>query len=75
MFQMANEQNPCPCDFGDTLDYKGLGDEISVGPVSAYLTKPSISTDKAVIVVHDIFGWKIPNTRYIADLISSNGYM
>ncbi|KAJ7338400.1 hypothetical protein JRQ81_011892 [Phrynocephalus forsythii] len=73
--KMANEQNPCPCDFGDLLDYKELGNEVCVGHIKAYLNKPSISTDKAVILIHDIYGWKTPNTRYMADLISSSGYI
>uniref|UniRef100_A0ABM5GAA0 Carboxymethylenebutenolidase homolog n=1 Tax=Pogona vitticeps TaxID=103695 RepID=A0ABM5GAA0_9SAUR len=72
---MANEQNPCPCDIGDKFEYKGLGNDISVGHIKAYLNKPSVSTDKAVIVIHDIFGWQLPNTRYIADLFTSNGYI
>ncbi|KAK9403635.1 carboxymethylenebutenolidase like [Crotalus adamanteus] len=34
-----------------------------------------VHTDAAVIVIHDIFGWQLPNTRYIADLVASNGYI
>ncbi|XP_053253149.1 carboxymethylenebutenolidase homolog [Podarcis raffonei] len=71
---MANEEKPCPCDIGDKFEYEGHGQEISVGHIKAYINKPSHSTDKAVIVIHDIFGWQLPNTRYIADMLASHGY-
>ncbi|XP_060628692.2 carboxymethylenebutenolidase homolog [Anolis sagrei] len=72
---MANEARPCPCDLGDTFDYEGQGHEVSIEHIKAYLTKPPHHTDKAVIVIHDVFGWQLPNTRYIADMLASNGYI
>ncbi|XP_075684637.1 carboxymethylenebutenolidase homolog isoform X2 [Rhinoderma darwinii] len=72
---MANESNPCPCDIGDKLEYGGKGCEIQIDHIKAYVSKPLCSTDKAVIVVQDIYGWKLPNTQFIADLIASHGYM
>uniref|UniRef100_A0A8C3LU29 Carboxymethylenebutenolidase homolog n=1 Tax=Chrysolophus pictus TaxID=9089 RepID=A0A8C3LU29_CHRPC len=71
---MANELRPCPCDIGDRFDYGGRGQEVQVEHIKAYVSKPSTSTDKAVIVIHDIFGWELPNTRYIADMLTANGY-
>lgn len=71
---MANEARPCPCDIGDKLDYGGLGEEIKIGHVNAYVVKPSTKSDKAVIVIQDIYGWQLPNTRYMADMLSANGY-
>ncbi|KAJ7397266.1 Carboxymethylenebutenolidase like protein [Pitangus sulphuratus] len=72
---MANESRPCPCDIGDRFDYGGRGQEVQVEHIKAYVCKPSTSTDKAVIVIHDIFGWQLPNTRYIADMLTTNGYI
>ncbi|XP_048371140.1 carboxymethylenebutenolidase homolog isoform X1 [Sphaerodactylus townsendi] len=72
---MANEANPCPCNIGDTFDYRSLGCEISVEHISAYLCKPSLSAEKAVIVIHDIYGWQLPNTRCIVDMLAANGYL
>nr|XP_003219860.1 PREDICTED: carboxymethylenebutenolidase homolog [Anolis carolinensis] len=72
---MANEAKPCPCNLGDKFDYEGQGHEVSVEHIRAYLTKPPHHTDKAVIVIHDIFGWQLPNTRYIADMLASKGYI
>ncbi|XP_042317745.1 carboxymethylenebutenolidase homolog [Sceloporus undulatus] len=72
---MANEANPCPCNIGDKFEYEGLGHEVSVEHIKAYLNKPSHQTDKAVIVIHDVFGWQLPNTRFIADMLTSNGYI
>ncbi|XP_042664549.1 carboxymethylenebutenolidase homolog [Centrocercus urophasianus] len=72
---MANELRPCPCDIGDRFDYGGRGQEVQVEHIKAYVSKPSTSTDKAVIVIHDVFGWELPNTRYIADMLTTNGYV
>lgn len=72
---MANESNPCPCDIGDKSEYGGKGSEVQIEHLKAYVSKPVYSTEKAVIVVQDIFGWQLPNTRFIADLIASHGYM
>uniref|UniRef100_A0A8C4VQN4 Carboxymethylenebutenolidase homolog n=1 Tax=Gopherus evgoodei TaxID=1825980 RepID=A0A8C4VQN4_9SAUR len=51
---MANEARPCPCDIGDRFEYGGLGHEVQVEHIKAYVCKPSISTGKAVIVIQDI---------------------
>lgn len=72
---MANESNPCPCDIGDRMEYGGLGQEVQIEHINAYIVKPPIPSDKAIIVIQDIYGWKLPNTRYIADMLSSNGYI
>ncbi|NXG35113.1 CMBL Carboxymethylenebutenolidase, partial [Dromaius novaehollandiae] len=72
---MANEAKPCPCDIGDRFNYEGCGQEVQVEHIKAYVCKPSGKSDKAVIVIHDIFGWQLPNTRYIADLLTANGYI
>lgn len=71
---MANEASPCPCDIGHRLEYGGMGREVQVEHIRAYVTGPPADTGKAVIVVQDIFGWELPNTRYMADLIAGNGY-
>ncbi|MBN3304031.1 CMBL Carboxymethylenebutenolidase, partial [Amia calva] len=72
---MANEAKPCPCDIGDKMDYGGLGEEVQIEHIQAYVTKPTSGTDKAVIVIQDIYGWQLPNTRYMADLLASHGYI
>lgn len=51
-----------------------MGQEVQVEHIKAYVTKAPFHTDKAVIVIQDIFGWQLPNTRYMADLIAGNGY-
>lgn len=72
---MANEAKPCPCDIGDRMEYGGLGQEVQIGHTNGYLVKPSNASDKAIIVIQDIYGWQLPNTRYMADMLSANGYM
>lgn len=71
---MANEANPCPCDIGHRLEYGGMGQEVQVEHIKAYVTRSPVDAGKAVIVVQDIFGWQLPNTRYMADMIAGNGY-
>lgn len=72
---MANESNPCPCDLGDKIEYGGLGQEVQMEHIKAYVVKPTSPKDKAVIVIHDIFGWQLPNTRYMAEMLAADGYM
>ncbi|KAK7879388.1 hypothetical protein WMY93_030724 [Mugilogobius chulae] len=72
---MANEANPCPCDIGDRIEYGCLGQEVKIEHIHAYVVKPTTASEKAIIVIQDIFGWKLPNTRYIADMLASNGYI
>lgn len=72
---MANEAKPCPCDIGDRMEYGGLGQEVQIEHIKAYVVKPSTVSDKAIIVIQDIFGWQLPNTRYMADMLATNGYM
>ncbi|KAG8442609.1 hypothetical protein GDO86_011408 [Hymenochirus boettgeri] len=72
---MANEAQPCPCDIGDKFEYGSKGQEIQIEHIKSYVSRPDSGTDKAVIVVQDIFGWQLPNTRYIADLLTAHGYI
>ncbi|XP_076868943.1 carboxymethylenebutenolidase homolog [Brachyhypopomus gauderio] len=72
---MANEARPCPCDIGDRMEYGSLGQEVQIEHIQSYVVKPKCPTEKAVIVIQDIFGWQLPNTRYMADMLSSNGYV
>lgn len=72
---MANEAKPCPCDIGDRMEYGALGQEVQIEHFKAYVVKPSTASDKAIIVIQDIFGWQLPNTRYMADMLAANGYM
>ncbi|XP_006900228.1 PREDICTED: carboxymethylenebutenolidase homolog [Elephantulus edwardii] len=71
---MANEAAPCPCDIGHRMEYGGQGCVVQVEHIRAYLSKPPVDTGKAVVVIQDIFGWQLPNTRYMADMIAANGY-
>ncbi|XP_026035210.1 carboxymethylenebutenolidase homolog isoform X1 [Astatotilapia calliptera] len=72
---MANEAKPCPCDIGDRMEYGALGQEVQMEHFKAYVVKPSTASDKAIVVIQDIFGWQLPNTRYMADMLAANGYI
>nr|XP_046226988.1 carboxymethylenebutenolidase homolog [Scatophagus argus] len=72
---MANEAKPCPCDIGDRMEYGGLGQEVQIEHIKAYVVKPSCASDKAILLIQDIFGWQLPNTRYMADMLAANGYI
>ncbi|OXB65191.1 hypothetical protein ASZ78_004948, partial [Callipepla squamata] len=71
-FQMAD---PFLYNTGERSGYGCLGHELQVEHIKAYVCRPSYFTDKAVIVVHDIFGWMFPDIRYIVDLIAGHGYI
>ncbi|KAM7071285.1 carboxymethylenebutenolidase homolog [Acridotheres tristis] len=51
-----------------------VGQELQVEHIKVYICKPPASTGKSVIVIHDMFGWQLPNTRYMADMLTTNGY-
>uniref|UniRef100_A0A8C5M659 Carboxymethylenebutenolidase homolog n=1 Tax=Leptobrachium leishanense TaxID=445787 RepID=A0A8C5M659_9ANUR len=71
---MANEAQPCPCNLGDLFDYKGLGEEVQIDHIKAYVCKSKTPSDKAVIVIQDVYGWELPNTRLFVDVLASHGY-
>ncbi|NWV63289.1 CMBL Carboxymethylenebutenolidase, partial [Malurus elegans] len=70
--QMAD---PFLYDTGDRSHYGCLGQEVQIEYLKAYICRPSVFTDKAVIVAHDVFGWRFPDIRYIVDLMASHGYI
>lgn len=51
-----------------------MGQEVSVEHIRAYVTRAPVDSGRAVLVIQDIFGWQLPNTRYMADMIASNGF-
>ncbi|POI33687.1 hypothetical protein CIB84_002561, partial [Bambusicola thoracicus] len=71
-FQMAD---PFLYNTGERSGYGCLGHEVQIEHIKAYVCRPSYFTDKAVIVIHDIFGWMFPDIRYIVDLIAGHGYI
>uniref|UniRef100_A0A8C4VUW6 Carboxymethylenebutenolidase homolog n=1 Tax=Gopherus evgoodei TaxID=1825980 RepID=A0A8C4VUW6_9SAUR len=72
---MTSDAQPFLYDIGKRTDYVGLGHEEQVEHIKAYVCKPSSVTDKAVIVIHDIYGWQFPDIRYITDLVAAEGYV
>ncbi|XP_075922241.1 carboxymethylenebutenolidase homolog isoform X4 [Petromyzon marinus] len=76
---MANEAKPCPCELGDVMPYSGQGQEVRAGHVDSYLSaaQPGANGEASVrglIIIQDIYGWKLPNTRFIADWLAGQGY-
>ncbi|XP_078454245.1 carboxymethylenebutenolidase homolog isoform X2 [Lampetra planeri] len=77
--KMANEAKPCPCELGDVMPYSGKGQEVRAGHVDSYLSaaQPGANGEASVrglIIIQDIYGWKLPNTRFIADWLAGQGY-
>lgn len=54
------------------LTMRVVGQEVQVEHIKVYISKPPASTGKSVIVIHDMFGWHLPNTRYMADMLTTN---
>lgn len=72
---MASKDLPFRYEVGKRSNYVALGDEIKVGDFNAYVCQAPYNTDKAVIMVHDIYGWQFPDTRYVTDIVAANGFM
>lgn len=64
---MSVDEDIVPCDFGDLIDHGAEnGREIKIGTMDAYLSDAvDVEGEEkiAIMVYHDIFGWKLPNTR------------
>jgi dienelactone hydrolase len=53
------------CKKGFKWDGASVGKETTLNNASAYVTGDS--KEAAILIVTDIFGWKLPNIRIIAD--------
>ncbi|XP_032076349.1 carboxymethylenebutenolidase homolog [Thamnophis elegans] len=71
---MTSGDLPFQYDIGKRRNYEGRGQEVQIQNIKAYVCQPPSDTNTAVILVHDIFGWQFPDTRYVADIIASKGY-
>lgn len=73
---MADAEKSGPCCVGVIRD-SGLlkGEEITIDDAPAYLANAGDGAKKiGVLVIHDIFGFNIPNSKYIADHFASHGF-
>lgn len=63
------------CVTGYTDSGTPSGSEILLdGTIKCYLAKPTIETDKVVMIITDVFGTTVVNVRLIADHIASKGF-
>jgi len=67
-----------PCCVGVVRDSSGLvGKEVTIGKSQkAYYSTPKTKSGHrmGVVVVHDIFGFELPNCKYIVDYLASKGF-
>jgi carboxymethylenebutenolidase len=66
-----------PCCKGVVRDASALtGESVTIGDAPAYLALPKATESKpvGVVVIHDIWGFNIPNAKYIADHFAANGF-
>ncbi|XP_077967808.1 carboxymethylenebutenolidase homolog [Styela clava] len=65
-----------PCKFGDKIEYGHLGKEVKIGGgLDAYVSHPNSTNSKGgVIVIQDIYGWELSNTRAIVDMLMENNF-
>ena len=62
---------------GVARDAVGLtGTDATIGGAPAYVAKSAGGPNETVgvLVIHDIWGWRIPNAKYIADHLGANGF-
>ncbi|KAF2842708.1 alpha/beta-hydrolase [Patellaria atrata CBS 101060] len=63
------------CLSGKIQEGKPSGREITVGGLNTYVSEPeSDSTEKTIIFITDIFGWRLPNIRLLADGYAKAGF-
>ena len=63
------------CVTGYTDSGTPSGSEILLdGTIKCYLAKPTIETDKVVMIITDVFGITVVNVRLIADYLASKGF-
>ncbi|KAG0570363.1 hypothetical protein KC19_6G156800 [Ceratodon purpureus] len=55
-------------------DYQGLGTEETWNSMPVYITTPKSPTSSAVLIISDIYGWQVPQTRLLADKIAAAGH-
>lgn len=64
----------CPdCVTGYVHDAKPQGTEIKVAGINAYATGDEASK-RIIVIGADIFGWKLVNTRLLADEYAAKGF-
>eukprot|EP00128_Syssomonas_multiformis_P017088 Colp12_sorted_trinity150504_noHs@36195 len=64
-----------PCHLGTVHEATNFGTASKVDDVDVYISEPKgTANGAAVIVIHDIYGFFLPNTRNIADLLAEKGY-
>ena len=66
-----------PCCKGVVRDASALtGEAVTIGGAPAYLALPKAGEGKpvGVMVIHDIWGFNIPNAKYVADHLAAAGF-
>ena len=56
---------PESCTIGFRWDGKPIGERTTLGDLDCYVT--GSNPESAVLIIHDIFGWTLKNTRLLAD--------
>ncbi|KAK9469556.1 dienelactone hydrolase family-domain-containing protein [Lipomyces arxii] len=65
---------PCKdCVSGTIYDGKPEGEEISLGGRDVYCAPVPELSKGTIVILCDLFGWKLPNTRLLADAFARDG--
>lgn len=60
---MSHEQAHAPCCLGTVHQGELKGKQIELGPLTTYLTGDVSRGGRAVLIIPDVYGFSIPNTR------------
>lgn len=74
---MTSELKEC-CVTGHIHSGHPQGSEMTMGSLSTYIAKPENETSSgsaAIVIISDIFGYRLPNTRLVADEYAKNGFV
>lgn len=63
------------CVIGSLDEGTPKGKESTIAGVPCYISDPSTGSSAAIILGTDVFGYKLPNARLIADAFADNGFL
>lgn len=72
---MSHEQAHAPCCLGTVHQGELKGKQIELGPLTTYLTGDVSRGGRAVLIIPDVYGFSIPNTRLYADQLAAEGML
>ncbi|KAL3151298.1 hypothetical protein ABBQ38_013136 [Trebouxia sp. C0009 RCD-2024] len=72
---MSRGQVDAPCCLGTVHQGELKGKQLELGPLTTYVTGDESPGGRAVLIIPDVYGFNIPNTRLYADQLAAEGML